>query len=87
MPAGYLAMIPVILSAHLFKKNIAQLDQYPRLSATILATTSLLYLTPLTKVFHTVLKTCKAGLNYKQHLQNILTNLDAIDAHIAQAKA
>ncbi len=27
------------------------------------------------------------GLNYKQHLQNMLANLDAIDAHIAQAKA
>ncbi len=33
------------------------------------------------------LKTFKAGWNYKEHLQNMLTNLDAIDAHIAQAKA
>lgn len=32
-------------------------------------------------------KTLKAGLNYKEYLQNMLTNLDVIDAHITQAKA
>lgn len=32
------------------------------------------------------IKNLKAGWNYKQHLQDQLTNLDAIAAHIAQAK-
>ena len=32
------------------------------------------------------IKTFKAGLNYRQHLQDQLTNLDAIAAHIAGAK-
>lgn len=32
-------------------------------------------------------KTFTAGVNYKEHLQNMLANLDAIDAYITQAKA
>jgi len=51
------------------------------------ATTSLLYLGAAYKGFTYAHKTFKAGLNYKEHLQNMLNDLDAIDAHIAQAKA
>lgn len=45
-----------------------------------------LYYGLLTNSYAYGVKNLKAGWNYKQHLQDQITNLDAIAAHIAQAK-
>lgn len=57
------------------------------LSSALITTASLAIFSATYKGLTYGIKTFKTGLNYKEHLQNMLTNLDAIDAHITHAKA
>jgi len=74
------ALTPLIPPAVVLNnlKISPQLQRYLGISAT----TFIAY-----KAISYGIKTLKTGLNYKEHLQNMLANLDAIDAHITQAKA
>ncbi len=77
--------IPNIIPTLLIFTATGRLEEKKRVIATIPG--SLLNLGIAYKALTYGTKTLKVGLNYKKHLQNMLTHLDAIDTHIAQPKA
>ena len=77
--------IPAVIPAFLFDRYIK--NSNATIDFRMLAATSAVYLAAAYKGIPYGIKTFKAGLNYKEHLQNMLINLDEIDAYITQAKA
>lgn len=75
-----LAIIPTA-----FLRECIELSNVIQMS--LISATSILYLDTTYKTIPYGIKTLKAGLNYKEHLQTMLADLDAIDAHMAQVKA
>ncbi len=77
--------IPTLLPMMLFTSYLKKLKHTTSDKAIYI--TALLYLGTAYKAIPYGIRTFKIGLNYKEHLQNMLVDLDAIDAHIAQPKA
>jgi hypothetical protein len=85
-PPVIFSMISNLITSCLSKTitgKIPGVHDQNRVIASILGVTGF---TMAYKSFPYAIKNLKAGLNYKQYLQDQIINLDAIAAHIAQAK-
>ena len=87
---GIVPFIPSDLTCMVIQKmlGIKKIKDFPKtIRICVLATNMIACLGVAYKGLTYGPKIFKAGLNYKEHLQNMLANLDAIDAHITQSKA
>lgn len=82
-------IVPIFITMALEKINGSKLGsefEERNILQSIIAVNALAYFAAAYKIFPYSIKTLKAGWNYKEYLQTMLANLDAIDAYITQAK-